>query len=384
VASPRPAGDARPGPPGGQAAALRWRRRRFWAFARFAVGLALGGLALYALNGDRDELVGASSLLARMHVGWLVVAIGAEVLSLVSFATLQRRLLAAGGVRVGLGWMSSVSLATLTIASSVPAGPAISTIFVFRQFRRQQADDALAGWTIISSGVFAALGLTLIASTGVLLAYSESAGYDLIGVVFGILVITVVIDAIVWQRRWLANVAIFLLELSRRLISRPRRQGLDIVEGLIARLASVRLGWRDLVATVAAGVGNWAFDCGCLAFSFAAVGAPVPWRGLLLAYGAGQLAQNLPITPGGLGVVENSLTIALVAFGSDQTQTVAAVLVYRIVTFWGYVPIGWLNWAGLRLAERRTDRMLALATSQAAETLARAPGSAHQPVGEAS
>jgi len=37
------------------------------------------------------------------------------------------------------------------------------------------------------------------------------------------------------------------------------------------------------------------------------------WKGLLLAYGAGQLAADLPITPGGLGVVEGSLTIALVA-----------------------------------------------------------------------
>jgi uncharacterized protein (TIRG00374 family) len=385
VDSPRPDGDPQLGPPDSSSGAKRIRRHRFWAVVRFTVGLLLGGLALYALNGDRDELIGASSLLARMHVGWLVVAIGAEIMSLVSFAALQRRLLAVGGVRVSLGWMTSVSLATLTIASSVPAGPAISTIFVFRQFRRRQVDDALAGWTILSSGVFAALGLTLLASTGVLLAYSESAGYDLIGVVFGILVITLVIDAIVWQRRWLANIAIFLLELSRRLINRPRRQGLDIVEGLLARLASVRLGWRDLVATVLAGVCNWAFDCGCLAFAFITVGAPVPWRGLLLAYGAGQLAQNLPITPGGLGVVENSLTIALVAFGSDQTSTVAAVLVYRIITFWGYLPIGWINWACLRLAERRTDRMMALAAIQAAETLAvRAPGSAHQPVGEAS
>ncbi|HTW99935.1 MAG TPA: YbhN family protein, partial [Acidimicrobiales bacterium] len=160
----------------------------------------------------------------------------------------------------------------------------------------------------------------------------------------------------------------------------------DIVEGLIARLASVRLGWRDLVATVGAGIGNWAFDCGCLAFSFVAVGSPVPWRGLLLAYGAGQLAQNLPITPGGLGVVENSLTIALVAFGGSQTSTVAAVLVYRIITFWGYLPVGWLDWAGLRLTQRRQDRLLALAAVHAAETLAAAepPSPAHETVGEAS
>ena len=66
------------------------------------------------------------------------------------------------------------------------------------------------------------------------------------------------------------------------------------------------------------GLGNWVADCGCLALSFLAVGARVPWRGLLLAYGAGQLATILPITPGGLGVVEGSLTVALVTFGGAR------------------------------------------------------------------
>ncbi len=86
--------------------------------------------------------------------------------------------------------------------------------------------------------------------------------------------------------------------------------------------------------------------------AFLAVGSPVPWRGLLLAYGAGQLAANLPITPGGLGVVEGSLTIALVAYGGAQTSTVAAVLLYRIISFWASLPVGWVSWAVLAAQER--------------------------------
>ncbi len=79
--------------------------------------------------------------------------------------------------------------------------------------------------------------------------------------------------------------------------------------------------------------------------SFLAVGAGVPWRGLLLAYGAGQLAAILPITPGGLGVVEGSLTVALVTFGGAQDSTVAAVLLYRLISFWLVLPVGWGAWA---------------------------------------
>ncbi len=358
------------------------RRARLWTVVRVVGSFALGILALYALNGDRDELVGASNLLGRMSTGWLLAAILAEAASLCSFALLQRRLLGAGRVRVSLGWMTSVSLAALTIASSVPAGPAVSSIFLFRQYRRQKADDAVAGWVILSSLVFASLGLALLASAGVLIAYSESAGYDLIGVIFAVLALTVVVDAVVWQRRWLARVAIWALELSRRLLGRPRRDAVVIVRGWMERLAAVRLDWHDLAFTIATGLGNWVFDCSCLALCFVAVGAPVPWHGLLLAYGAGQLASNLPITPGGLGIVENSLTIALVAFGGAQVATVAAVLLYRIITFWAYLPLGWANWAALHLVERRHDRRLAL-RSQAAEGR-RAPVGARRATGDAS
>jgi uncharacterized protein (TIRG00374 family) len=94
-------------------------------------------------------------------------------------------------------------------------------------------------------------------------------------------------------------------------------------------------------------------DCGCLAASFLAVGVGVPWKGLLLAYGAGQLAVNLPITPGGLGVVEGSLTIALVAYGGAQPTTAAAVLLYRIISFWAELPVGWAAWAVLVWNGRR-------------------------------
>ena len=102
------------------------------------------------------------------------------------------------------------------------------------------------------------------------------------------------------------------------------------------------------------GLANWVLDCGCLSLSFLALGVGVPWKGLLLAYGAGQLAANLPITPGGLGVVEGSLTIALVAFGGQKVSTVAVVLLYRILSFWIELPVGWGTWAALAWTDRRT------------------------------
>src|SRR5207248_5031784 len=100
---------------------------------------------------------------------------------------------------------------------------------------------------------------------------------------------------------------------------------------------------------------NWLGDIACLAMAYLAVGVPIPWRGVLLAYGAAQLAANLPITPGGLGVVEGSLTIALVAYGGGHASTVAAVLLYRLVSFWLPLPIGWTAGAALAIHDRRVE-----------------------------
>ncbi|MGA8295826.1 MAG: lysylphosphatidylglycerol synthase transmembrane domain-containing protein [Acidimicrobiales bacterium] len=329
---------------------------RWWHAARLFAGLGLAALALWALNGRRSELVDASGELARLVIPWLLLAIASEIASLVCFAELQRRLLNSGGVRVPLSFMTSLTFAAGAISNSLPAGPAFASVYAFGVYRRRGANDTLAAWTLLATFACAAAGLGLIATAGVILATRESASYDLIGVILGVFAISIAVDAVVFQRRWLEHVAIWALDVLRRIVGRPRRSSAAVVQGWLLRLEEVDLSRRDLVAMLAAAFGNWAFDCGCLACAFLATGGSVPWRGLLLAYGAGQLAANLPITPGGLGVVEGSLTVALVAFGGAELSTVAAVLVYRIVSFWGFLPIGWLSWAGLGYLRRRNER----------------------------
>jgi len=337
----------------------RWRRMmrsRTWRVLRFVVGLGLAALALFALNGQRGELVGATAELAHLRVGWLAAAVVAEAASFTSFGALQRKLLSCGSVKVSLGYATGLCMAAGAISSSLPGGPAFASVYSFRQYRRKGADDAVAGWVLLATLVCAALGLGLLATAGVAVAARQGSTYDLAGVVIAVLLIAAVADAVVWQRRWLARLGIALLRRSRRLVGRPRREAAEVVEELLTRLAEVRLGWRDALVSLLAGFGDWGFDCTALAFSFLAVGAPVPWKGLLLAYGAGMLAANLPITPGGLGVVEGSLTIALVAFGGSELSTVAAVLCYRIVSFWAYLPIGWASWGVIAFDERREAR----------------------------
>ncbi len=342
----------------------RWSKRT-WSRIRFVVGVALGGVALWAVSGQGGELAGASSELSHLDAAWLLVAIGVEALSLVAFGRMDQRLLRCGGVRAGLGRFTAISFAAGAIASSLPAGPLVASAFGFRQFRRLGASEALAAWMLLATLVFSALGLALLATAGVVAAEHQGAAFDLIGVTVAVFAIAVVAVAAIYQRRALAGLLVWALNGMHRITGFPRRPGHDLVSAIVASLGQVKIGKRDLINVLSWSIANWALDCSCLVFACLAVDAGVPWRGLLLAYGAGQLAANLPITPGGLGVVEGSLVIALVAFGGGQESTVAAVLLYRIVSFWGFLPVGWVFWGGLTWHNRRADQVAALSEGAA-------------------
>jgi uncharacterized protein (TIRG00374 family) len=72
-----------------------------------------------------------------------------------------------------------------------------------------------------------------------------------------------------------------------------------------------------------------------LAVALRAVGVGWDEVSVIEAFAAWSLVRiigAIPITPGGFGIVELGLTAALVAFGGNQAEVVAAVLVYRFLT----------------------------------------------------
>ena len=107
-------------------------------------------------------------------------------------------------------------------------------------------------------------------------------------------------------------------------------------------LRAVRPSARGWVAAVGLAGLSLVADCGCLALSFVAIRQNVPWRGLVVAYGVGQLASRVPLTPGGLGIVEGGLAATLAIYGTPTTSTLGAVLVYRLVSYWAFTGMGWV------------------------------------------
>jgi putative heme transporter len=332
-----------------------WRARmgRAWPWAKYVIGLGLAALVFDQLADQKSELAGVAIALSRLNWGWVLLGVAAEAGSLLAFVQLQRRLLGAGRVDVAVGPMAAITLAANSIINSLPAGAVFATVFSFRQFRRQGADEATAGWSVAATFVVASVTLAVMAALGALVAGTEGTSLNLTGVIVAVLLFALALGAAFAQEQALVRPVLAVVRLCQRLTGRPRDKLIARIDRIIVRLTVVRLSPGQVAGALWWGWANWMLDCGCLGLSFLAVGGAVPWKGLLLAYGAGQLAASLPITPGGLGVVEGSLTIAMVAYGGAAPLTVAAVLVYRVISFWLPLPFGWGTWAWLTWAGRR-------------------------------
>ena len=81
---------------------------------------------------------------------------------------------------------------------------------------------------------------------------------------------------------------------------------------------------------------------GCLAVSVRAFGGSLPFATVAVVYLTGSAIGSAVPTPGGIGAVEAALSAGLTAAGLHGTVAFSAVLLFRTVTFWLPVPLGWL------------------------------------------
>jgi uncharacterized protein (TIRG00374 family) len=106
-------------------------------------------------------------------------------------------------------------------------------------------------------------------------------------------------------------------------------------------LATLGANWGRALAGAA---GRWLFDFLTLVAALAAVGAHPRLSLALLAYCAAQLLAQIPITPGGLGIVEAGMTGTLALIGVSGGAAALATLAYRLVSYWLQLPAGLVGW----------------------------------------
>ena len=113
---------------------------------------------------------------------------------------------------------------------------------------------------------------------------------------------------------------------------------------------------RAFLASFAFAMGDLLFDLLSLDLMFLALGYQPGFGPLAVAYAAANIASAIPVTPGGLGVIEVTMVAITVGFGAPRPTAVLAVLGYRIVNYWLPLIPGATAYLRLKLVKSATAR----------------------------
>jgi uncharacterized protein (TIRG00374 family) len=233
--------------------------------------------------------------------------------------------------------------ATTAITNTVPAGSAIGIGMTYAMLGSWGYSRGRTTIAVLVSGVwntFAKLAIPVLALALVALQGGASAA-RVTAALLGIagLVAAIVVFALMLRSEHMAErVGILAGRFVSRLlalIKRPPVQGWELAT-VKFRNRTVDLlehGWVPITAaTLVSHLSLYLV----LLVALRAVGvsdAEVGWAEVLAVFAFARLATAIPITPGGAGVVEAVLITGLTAAGGDKAQVVAAVLVYRALTW---------------------------------------------------
>jgi putative heme transporter len=268
----------------------------------------------------------------------------------------------------GLGFRQALMLTQASTALSMvaPAGAAVGMAASFTLLRTWGFAAGSVALAVAVTGVwnqFANLAFPIVAVallTGVDQEHTALRTAAFVGVAVLVVVVGAFALALSSRRR-----ALQVGDLVARLVSWVKRlfRRSDVVWGgeSLARFRANALGLlrrRWHVLTLATLVGHLTVFL-VLLVCLRTVGITGSEVSLIEAFAAWSLVRILgaiPITPGGIGIVEVGLSGALVAFGSSNADAVAATLLYRALTVLPTLGLGMFAAATWR-AHRPGDRL---------------------------
>jgi hypothetical protein len=332
-------------------------RHRTLTVLRAAVVIALLVVAVLTLRDKLPSLTDVTAALGTADAGWLAVAAGAEMISMAMFARQQRRLLIAFGVHMTRHRSLALAYSRSAIAISLPAGSAISAAYAFKQFRTGGASRRTAATVMVLSGILSLVALALLYATGALATVAVRLGdawraHPALTQVSAVVTLGLLIfvGLLAWQSSWQIHPAHPRPHASplARIESRWPRAATALRPVIEAVANSRAVPGRHWGLALAAAIANWLTDLLCLYASARAFSLPVDIATLAAVYLTVQIVRQIPLTPGGIGVIEISLLAGLVSAGAGEAAAAATVLVYRLLSCWLIIPVGMLAWLLLR------------------------------------
>ncbi len=324
---------------------LPWR-----SIAKKSVMVLVAGITIYFVFPSLAEVFSAFPKLTKLDPIWFAFALVLQVAHFTCTIALQR---------IALRTKAWFSVATSQLAGNaisliVPGGAAFGAATQFRMLAASGNDAATAvgGLTAFSLlGIGGLLALPIFVLPAILAGTPIDGGLEhaaLLGLVafvlfagFGAAVL--VLDA---PLRWIGRA----IQTVRNRLLRKRTP----MRGLPERLVFERDRIRDVLgkrwkAAMLLSSGRLAFDYGTLLATIRATGVKPNPSLVLLAYAVAGLLALIPITPGGLGIVEAGLSALLILAGVPAVDAVVATLAYRIISYWLPILVGPFAYLAFRL-----------------------------------
>ncbi|MBA3267273.1 MAG: flippase-like domain-containing protein [Acidimicrobiia bacterium] len=348
-----------------------WRRiRRVVAFVLFV--LVVDVLVLPQLAGTREAL----RLLGRIQPAWVVLGIVLEALAILCYAELTRSLLPRA-TRPSLGTVFRIDLSTLGVSHVVPGGSAVGAGLGYDLLVRSGVSGPNAVFALGAQSVGSAVVLNVLLWLGLLVSIPTH-GFDPLyttAAVVGSLLLAVFAAAVVSLTSGEQRTAHVLRAVTRPLPFVHEDAVSRLVSQFATRLRYLGSDWRLLARAVGWAVANWLLDLASLGVFLAAFGHVVPLNDLLVAYALANVLGAIPITPGGLGIIEGVLIPTLVGFGTPRGVALLGVASWRLFNFWVPIPVG----AGAYLSLRVRDARAVPAADSLADLAERAEVGAERP-----
>jgi putative heme transporter len=314
--------------------------------AQVAAVAVIGVGALAAIYAERSTVVEGFVALRYVRVGWLFAGIGAELVSMVALAQLERSLLRGVGARHTLRSVLATAYSSNAISVTVPIiGSSIATAFAYRDFRRAGARAEHVSVALTVAGVFSTVTFAMIAATGALITGNPAAAaVSLVASFLLVVAVGAIVVAMRFPRArtWLEGSVTAALRVSKHVTKRPKAEPRSVVTGALDRVGALHLGYRTAAGAFGWALVNWIADVACLVCSIKAVGEPVPWTAILIVWTAGVGAASFSPVPAGLGIVDIVLIAALAAAGLHGKYAIAAALVYRSISLKVLITTAWL------------------------------------------
>ncbi len=315
---------------------LPWR-----SIAKKTAAAVVFGITIYFVFPSLVEVFSSFPKLTSLDPIWFTVAVALEVGHFVCTIALQR---------IALRTKAWFSVATSQLAGNaisliVPGGAAVGAATQFRMLATAGNDTttAVGGLTAFSLlGIAGLLALPIFVLPAILAGTPIAGGLEtaallgLVGFIFfaGFAAAVLVFDG---PMRWAGRV----IQAARNRWRRKAVPMTDLPDRLVRERNRIRdvLGRRWKAATLLSS-GRLFLDFGCLLATIRATGARPNPSLVLLAYAVAGLLALIPITPGGLGIVEAGLSGLLILAGVPGVDAVVATLAYRIISYWLPIFVG--------------------------------------------